>query len=225
MKSENGTLCHRYAKGEKAIDGFLDDYAFLAWGLLEIYEACFEEAYLQAALEFTKTMTSHFWDEKDGGFYFTAKGLENYVSRRKQVYGGALPSGNSVALLNLLRLALLTGDPVYEDMASRLLRVFSEDVQRAPAAHTFLLVGVDFAVGPAYNVILVGAADEDGVQSMLNALKEAYLPNMMVSRRAPSAAGLGYEKIDDKATAYVCRGQTCMPPTNKIKKMLELIGL
>jgi uncharacterized protein YyaL (SSP411 family) len=122
-------------------------------------------------------------------------------------------------------LALLTGDPAYEDMASRLLKVFSEDVQRAPAAHTFLLVGVDFAVGPAYNVILVGAADEDGVQSMLNALKDVYLPNMMVSLRQPSKAGLGYEKIEGKATAYVCRGQTCMPPTNKAEKMLELLGL
>jgi uncharacterized protein YyaL (SSP411 family) len=225
MKSENGTLYHRYAKGEKAIDGFLDDYAFFAWGLLEIYEACFEEAYLQAALELTKTMTSRFWDENDGGFYFTAKGSENAVPRRKQVYDGALPSGNSVALLNLLRLALLTGDPAYEDIASRLLNVFSEDVQRAPAAHTFLLVGVDFAVGPAYNVILVGAADEDGVQSMLEALKAAYLPNVVVSLRQPSRAGLGYEKIEGKATAYVCRGQTCMPPTNKIEKMLELVGL
>jgi uncharacterized protein YyaL (SSP411 family) len=225
MKTENGTLYHRYAKGEKAIDGFLDDYAFLVWGLLEIYEACFEEAYLQAALELTKTMTSRFWDEKDGGFYFTAKGVENAVPRRKQVYDGALPSGNSVALLNLLRLALLTGDSAYEDIASRIMKVFSEDVQRAPAAHTFLLVGVDFAVGPAYNVILVGTSDEDGMQSMLNALKAAYQPNVVVSLRQPSATGLGYEKIDGKATAYVCRDQTCMPPTNKIEKMLELVGL
>jgi len=224
MKSENGTLYHRYAKGEKAIDGFLDDYAFLVWGLLEIYEAYFEEAYLQAALELTKTMTSRFWDEKDGGFYFTAKGAETAVPQRKEVYDGALPSGNSVALLNLLRLALLTGDSAYEDMASRIMKLFSEDAQKAPAAHTFLLVGVDFAVGPASSVILVGTADEDGVQSMLEALKTGYLPKVVVSLRQPSKAGLGYEKIDGKATAYVCRDQTCMPPTNKIEKMLELVG-
>jgi uncharacterized protein YyaL (SSP411 family) len=225
MKSENGTLYHRYAKGEKAIDGFLDDYAFLVWGLLEIYEACFEDKFLQAALELTKTMTSRFWDDKDGGFYFTAKGAETVVPRRKEVYDGALPSGNSVALLNLLRLALLTGDSAYEDMASRILKVFSEDVQKAPAAHTFLLLGVDFAAGPAYSVILVCADDEDGVKGMLNALKAAYQPNLVVSLRKPSATGLGYEKIEGKATAYVCRGQTCMPPTNKIEKMLELVGL
>jgi uncharacterized protein YyaL (SSP411 family) len=225
MKDENGTLCHRYAKGEKAIEGFLDDYAFLVWGLLEIYEACFKDKYLQAALELTKTMTARFWDETDGGFYFTAKGAETAVPRRKEVYDGALPSGNSVALLNLLRLAVLTGGSAYGEMGSRILKVFSEDVQRAPAAHTFLLLGVDFAVGPAYNVILVGTADDDGVRSMRKALKGAYLPNMVVSLRQPSAAGLGYEKMEGKATAYVCRDQTCMPPTNKAGKMLELLGL
>jgi uncharacterized protein YyaL (SSP411 family) len=225
MKTENGTLYHRYAKGEKAIDGFLDDYAFLVWGLLEIYEACFENKYLQAALELTKTMASRFWDEKDGGFYFTAEDAETAVPRRKEVYDGALPSGNSVALLNLLRLAVLTGDSRYKERAGQIIKVFSEDVQRAPAVHTFMLVGVDFAVGPAYSVILVGAAGEDGVQSMLKALKAAYLPNVVVSLQQPGTAGLGYEKIDGKATAYVCRDQTCMPPTNNIEKMLELVGL
>jgi uncharacterized protein YyaL (SSP411 family) len=170
-------------------------------------------------------MTSRFWDETDGGFYFTAKDAETAVSRRKEVYDSALPSGNSVALFNLVRLAVFTGDSAYGEMGSRVMKVFSEDVQRAPAAHTFLLLGVDFAVGPAYNVILVGAADDEGVRSMLNALREAYLPNMVVSLRQPSKAGLGYEKIEGKATAYVCRDQTCMPPTNKAEKMLELLGL
>ncbi len=225
MKDKNGTLYHRYAKGERAIEGFLDDYAFFVWGLVEIYEACFEEEYLQAAVALTKAMVLRFWDDNSGGFYFTTKDAENAVPRRKQVYDGALPSGNSVALLNLLRLAQLTGDPKQKKLASQTIKVFSEDVKRAPAAHTFMLVGVDFAVGPAYNVILVGAPQEDSMHKMLGSLKASYLPNMVISLRSPSAAGLGYEKIEDKATAYVCRDQTCMPPTNKIKKMLELLGL
>jgi len=225
MNDESRTLYHRYAKGEKAIDGFLDDYAFLVWGLVEIYEACFEDKYLKKAVELTNTMIAKFWDEKDGGFYFTAKGTDKAVPRRKEAYDGALPSGNSVALLNLLRLARLTGDTGFEDRASRIMKVFSEDVKRAPAAHTFMLVGVDFAVGPAYNVILVGDPHEDSMRSMLSALKATYLPKMVVSLRQPSEAGLGYEKIEGKATAYVCRDQTCMPPTNKTEKMLELLGL
>jgi uncharacterized protein YyaL (SSP411 family) len=225
MRDENGTLYHRYAKGERAIEGFLDDYAFLVWGLVEIYEAGFGEAHLQAAVDLTDTMVSRFWDDDAGGFYFTAKGTENAVPRRKQVYDGALPSGNSVTLLNLLRLSLLTGETKYRELASQVLRVFSEDVKRAPAAHTFMLLGVDFAVGPAYNVSLVGDPREEGVQNMLSALKTGYLPKMVVSLRLPDKAGLGYEKIEGKATAYVCHGQTCMPPTNKPEKMLELLGL
>jgi uncharacterized protein YyaL (SSP411 family) len=224
MRDENGTLFHRYAKGERAIEGFLDDYAFFVWGLVEIYETCFKAEYLQAAMALTKTMVSRFWDNNDGGFYFTSKGTENAVLRRKQVYDGALPSGNSVALLNLLRLAQLTGDPKQKELASQTIKVFSEDVKRAPTAHAFMLIGVDFAVGPAYNVILVGAPQEDSTQEMLGSLRDRYLPNMVISLRSPSAAGLGYKKIEDKATAYVCCDQTCMPPTNKIEKMLELLG-
>jgi uncharacterized protein YyaL (SSP411 family) len=225
MKSENETLYHRYAKGEKAIDGFLDDYAFLVWGFIEIYEACFEDKYLQVALELTKTMILRFWDEKDGGFYFTAKGTDNAMVQRKEVYDGSVPSGNSVALLNLLRLARLTGDSTYEEMTSQILKVFSEEVKSTPVAHTFMLAGVDFVVGPNYNVVLIGDPHEDTMQSMLRFLKAGYLPNMLVSLRQPSEAGLGYEKIEDKATAYVCRDQTCMPPTNKTEKLLELLGL
>jgi uncharacterized protein YyaL (SSP411 family) len=225
MKDKSGTLYHRYAKGEKAVNGFLDDYAFLVWGLMEIYEACFEDRYLQAALELNKTMVARFWDEKDGGFFFTAKDMENAVARRKEVYDGAVPSGNSVALLNLLRLARLTGELAYEKMASQIIKMFSEDVKRAPATHTFMLLGVDFAVGPTYNVILVGGPHEDSMQSMLKPLKANYLPNMVVLLQQSGSAGLGYEKIEDKATAYVCHDQTCMPPTNKAEKMLELLGL
>jgi len=225
MKDENGTLYHRYAKGERAVEGFLDDYAFLVWGLVEIYESNFDESCLQAAVELTNTMISRFWDEKDGGFYFTAEGSEHAVPRRKQVYDGALPSGNSVALLKMLRLALLTGDTKYGDLGKQIIKVFSEDVKSAPAAHTFMLLGVDFTVGPSYNVILVGDSQEDGVQKMLSALKSGYLPNKVVSLRQPDKADLGYEKIEGKATAYVCRGQTCMPPTNKPEQMLEFLGL
>ncbi len=223
MKDEKEMLYHRYVKGERAIEGFLDDYAFLVWGLLEVYEAGFEESYLQAAVELTNTMISRFWDDEEGGFYFTAKGLEHGVPRRKEVYDGALPSGNSVALLNMLRLGLLTGDMKYGELVNHMVRLFSEDVTSAPAAHTFMLLGVNFKVGPTYNVILVGDPQEDSMKNMLNALKNNYLPNKVISLRHPGKAGLSYEKIDGKATAYVCQGQTCMPPTNKPDKMLELL--
>jgi uncharacterized protein YyaL (SSP411 family) len=225
MKDENGTLYHRYAKGERAIAAFLDDYAFIVWALVEIYESNFEESYLQTAAELTNAMISRFWDEENAGFHFTAKGADDAVPRRKQVYDGALPSGNSVTLLNMLRLALLTGDTKYGELADQIINVFSEDVKNAPAAHTFMLLGVDFSVGPADNVVLVGDPQEESLENMLSAVKSGYLPNKVVSLRQPDKGALGYEKIDGKATAYVCRGQTCMPPTNKTEKVREFLGL
>ena len=225
LRDESGLLYHRYAKGERAVGGFLDDYAFLVWGLIEVYEASFKDEYLQAALELTERMISRFWDPTNGGFYFTAENAEDPLPRRKEVYDGAVPSGNSVAMLNLQRLARLTGDSAFEELASKLGKAFSGEVRRAPAAHTFMLLGVDFAVGPTFNVILVGDPHEAGTLSMLKALRGNYLPSMVISLRHPDKAGLGYEMVEGKATAYVCRDRTCMPPTNSVEKMRELLGL
>ena len=194
------------------------------FGLTEVYEASFDERFLQAALELTDEMVARFWDEKDGGFFFTAKGSADVVAKRKEVYDGALPSGNSVALLNLLRLARLSGNTSYEELASRLSKTFSAEVKESSSAHTFLLIGIDFAIGPAYNVTLVGDVNEESMLDMLRALEMTYLPNTLVSLKPLGKAGLGYEQIDGKATAYVCRGQTCLPPTNKAEVMLDLLG-
>src|SRR3972149_8648516 len=110
-------------------------------------------------------------------------------------------------------------------MGSRLSKTFSAEVKESPSAHTFLLIGVDFAVGPAYNVTLVGAVNEESTLDMFKALRANYLPNTEDSLKSAGKAGLGYAQIDGKATAYVCRGQTCLPPTNKPEVMLELLGV
>ncbi len=225
MTSEDGALYHRYAKGEKAVEAFLDDYALLAFGLIEVYEASFDKKFLKAASALTKVMRAKFWDPKDGGFYFTAKSDDAAMPRMKQSYDGAVTSGNSVALLNLLRLARLTNEPSFEEMASKITRVFSEEVQAAPHAHTFMLLGVDFAVGPNYNIVLVGDLKEKDTMDMVESLKRQYLPNMTISLLPPAQAGLGYQRVDGKTTAYVCRNQTCMSPTNSPAKMLELLGI
>ena len=223
MRDKNGTLYHRYAKGERAVEGFLDDYAFFAWGLIELYEATFEDKFLAAALEVTDAMTKRFWDEKNGGFYFTAENSTEKVPMRKEVYDGAYPSGNSVAFLNLLRLSRLAGNSHYEELAGRVSRTFAVEVRASSAAHALFLCGVDFAVGPAYNVTLVGDMTEENMRNMIAALRERYIPDMVVSIKPPGKAGLGYEMIEGKGAAYVCRGQTCLPPTNSVEKMLELL--
>jgi uncharacterized protein YyaL (SSP411 family) len=221
---EGKLLFHRFVKQERAVEGFLDDYAFLTWGLIEVYEACFDERYLQSAQQLTELMIKRFWDEKDGGFYYTPTDSADALTRRKEIYDGALPSGNSVAMLNLLRLSRLTDSSTFEDTAARLSRAFAGNVKASPAAHTFFLLGVDFALGPAYNIILVGEPNEKDTLTLLKPLKEKFLPNMAVSVKTPGKTGFGYEKIGEKATAYVCRDQTCMPPTNDPGKMIEFLS-
>ena len=223
MRNEDGTLFHRYAKGERAVEGFLDDYAFLAFGFIELYEATFDDKYLQAASALTKTMVAKFWDERNGGFFFTQVSLDAAMPRMKQVYDGAVPSGNSVALLNLIRLSRLTMEVAYEEMARKLTMAFSQEVQGAPEGYTFLLLALDFLVGPSHSVTIVGDLMDSGTGDMLAAIRKKYLPNVVVALREPSLAGLGYEKIDGKATAYVCKDQMCLPATNDIETMLQLL--
>jgi uncharacterized protein len=227
MKASDGKLYHRYAKGEKAVIGFLDDYAYLVFGLLELYEANFDNKYLHEATELTNTMIVEFWDEKNGGFFFTAKNEDDSVPRLKQTYDGAVPSGNAVALLNLLRLARLNGEPSFDVYANKLLKTFSEEIKMQPLGHTFMLVGLEFALGPTFNVVLAGDPSDKGTVELLAALRKPYLPNLTVTiwtpEKAKSNPTLIYEKIGEKPTAYVCRDQTCMPPTNAVEKMLELL--
>ena len=217
-------LYHRYAKGETAIEGFLDDYAFFTFGLIELYEATFEDRYLKAASDLTKTMVAKFWDDKNGGFYQT-QASEVGMPKIKQLYDGATPSGNSVALYNLLRLSRLTDKPSYDTMAVQMTKTFAQEIEGAAEAYTFFLSATDFLIGPSCSVTLVAETKEKGTNAMIDALKKNYLSTTVVQLKHPSKAGLGYEQIDGKATAYVCQNQTCMPPTNSIALMLEQLGI
>ncbi len=216
----NDVLYHRYAKGEKAIEGFLDDYAFLTFGLIEIYEATFEDQYLQAATDLAKTMVAKFWDKENGGFYQTQT-IQTNLPKIKQLYDGAIPSGNSVALHDFLWLSRLTNVSTYEEMASQMTRTFAQEVEGAPDAYTFFLSAMNFLHSPTYSVVLVGDLKQEDTQEMLNALRSQYLPTTVVTLRNPSKTALDYQQIEGKATAYVCRDQTCLPPTNNIAVMLD----
>ncbi len=224
MRGENGLLYHRFAKGERAIEGFLDDYAFFVYGLIELYQTNFKEEYLQAAADLTKTMLTKFWDEKNGGCYQT-QNSEATMPRIKQLYDGAVPSGNSVALQDLLWLSRLTNEPTYDTMALQMTRTFAQEIEGAPEAYTFFLSATDFLIGPSYSLTLIGDLKEKDTSEMLNALRKHFLPTTVITFKYPSKAGLGYQQIDGKATAYVCQNQTCLPPTNSFKVMLEQLGV
>jgi uncharacterized protein YyaL (SSP411 family) len=221
---QGDVLYHRYAKGETAIAGFLDDYAFFTYGLIELYEVTFEDKYLQAAADLTKTMVAKFWDDKNGGFYQT-QNSEVAMPKIKQLYDGATPSGNSVALQNLIRLSRLKNEPTYDTMAAQMTKTFAQEVEGAPEAYTFFLSATDLLIGPSYSVTLVGDLKEKETSDMLNALRKHYLPSTVIQLKHPNKAGLGFQQIDGKATAYVCQNQTCLPPTNSLTLTLEQLGV
>jgi uncharacterized protein YyaL (SSP411 family) len=231
MLDSQGRLCHRYREGEAAIPGFLNDYAFLIWGLIELYETTFEVKYLRHAIALTEDMIRHFWDEKEGGFYFTAEDAENVLIRDKVIYDGAYPSGNSVATLNLLHLARMTGKTEYEAKAAQILQTFADEVSQAPAAYTSLLGALDFALGPAYEVVIVGKRQNQDTEALVNALKTRFIPNKVVLLRPteeehPEIAKYAeftrdLSSLGGKATAYVCRNYQCDLPTTRKEDMLR----
>jgi len=233
MVDAKGRLYHRYRDGEAAIGAFLDDYAFLTWGLIEVYETTFETSYLQRALDLNAMMLEHFWDGEGGGFYFTADDADRVLVRKKEIYDGAVPSGNAVAMLNLLRLARLTGHQEYEEKAATLSRAFSDAIAPSPGAHTQFMIALDLARGPSYEVVIVGDPQAEDTKAMVGALRKAFVPNKVVIFRpageeAPGITSLaGFTKdlahLNDKATAYVCRAFRCELPTTEAHQMLALL--
>jgi uncharacterized protein YyaL (SSP411 family) len=231
-----GRLYHRYREGEAAIAGFLDDYAFLTWGLIELYETTFEPSYLEKALALTEMTLTHFWDNEKGGFFFIADDADMVLVRKKELYDGAVPSGNSVAMMNLLRLARLTGRLEYEEKAGALARTFADAIMQSPGAATHLMSALDFARGPAYEVVIVGdlpAAEDTTV--MIKSLRSVFIPNKVVIFR-PAGAGKEASRItgiaeftkdlaslNGKATAYVCKAFHCELPTTDVHQMLALL--
>jgi uncharacterized protein YyaL (SSP411 family) len=234
MRNPDGRLLHRYRDGEAALPAYVDDYAFLIWGMLELYETTFNVDYLQGALNLNSDLLTHFWDDQAGGFYFTADDAEKLLVRQKDIYDGAIPSGNSVAALNLIRLGRITANTDLEEKAAQIGRAFSETVRQSPSAYTQLMVAVDFAIGPSYEVVIAGNSGAEDTKAMVQALRTTFVPNKIVlfrpsEKESPEIIRLAeYTKsqssIDGKATAYVCLNYSCKLPTTDPGKMLELLG-
>jgi uncharacterized protein YyaL (SSP411 family) len=234
MRKPDGRLWHRYRDDQVGIEANLDDYAFLVWGLIELYEAIFDAGHLEFALELSGDMVRHFWDEDGGGLYLTPDDGENLLVRKKEVYDGAIPSGNSVAMLNLLRLGRMTATFGLEEKAARIGDAFSGSVKQSPSAYTQLMVALNFGIGPCYEVVIAGNAQAQDTEAMVKALRTRFLPNKVVllnpnERESPEIAKLAeftknQSSIEGKATAYVCLNYSCQSPTTDINKMLELLN-
>ncbi|MFP4655837.1 MAG: thioredoxin domain-containing protein [Methanohalobium sp.] len=231
MYNSSGQLMHRYRDGESAVQGFVDDYAFLTWGLIELYETTFEVKYLKKALELNSYLISHFWDNKNGGFYFTSDTADSPIVRKKEIYDGAIPSGNSVAIMNLLRLGRMTGNLELENKASDAMQTFSKALSWNPLASTHSMQALDFVQGSVNEIVITGDFQSEDTQNMLKSLRSDFIPRKIVllkpdnveSPEIVNIAGFtrNMSSQDGKATAHICQNYTCSLPTTDVTDMIE----
>ena len=226
-----GRLKHRWREGESAIEGNLDDYAYLIWGLLELYQATFQAEYLKAALKLNQTLTKHFWDNEEGGYYFTPDHAPQILVRQKEAYDTALPSGNSVQQMNLERLYLLTGENNFRETSESLEKYFSPTMKQTPAAFTMFLSAIMFQTSPSFEVTILGDKDSLDTQGMLKALQKEYLPQVVLVLKSSSDDLIkelipsleNKTMVGNQATAYVCGDGTCQAPVNTPEELINLL--
>jgi uncharacterized protein YyaL (SSP411 family) len=233
MRSEDGRLLHRFREGEASIPAFLDDHVFLTTAMLDLYDATLEAKYLARALDLYREAFELFWDKAHGGFFFTAEDNEELLTRQKEVYDGAIPSGNSMAAENLVRLARITGDKELLKGADLVFAAFASEAKRLPSAHTQMITALLRGESPSLEVVIVGDPDAGDTRSLLASVRETYLPHAAVLLVEPGANGdlirtiapfaEPYVPVDGKAAAYVCRDFTCQFPTTDPTKLSELL--
>ena len=229
LRKTDGRLLRRYRQGDAAYPGYLDDYAFLVWGLIELYETTFEIAYLEEAIALNEAMIDIFWDKQGGALYFTGKGNEPLITRSKEIYDGALPSGNSVAALNFLRLGRMTGNPALEQRAEQLVQVFSSQVTDQPMAYTQLLIALDFMIGPSREIVIAGDPALDTTRAMVSVVQRKFLPNkvLLLRRQGPEGERLAalspfveaMTPINHQSTVYLCEQYTCQVPIKDVDQL------
>ncbi len=228
-----GRLLHRYRNGRAGIKAYLDDHAGLLLGLTDLYEATFEARWLAAAKTLAAEIVRLFWDQKEKGFHFAGQDNEKLIARTKQIYDGARPSGNSTATYGLLRLGRLTQDSALEKIGHEALLRFSKNLDSYPNAYPFMLMALDFQVGPTKEVVLAGDPADKGMLEMRRALAQRFLPRLVVALRPTGKAAAAIVKlvpflanqgaINDRPTAYVCQNYSCKLPTNDVSLLIKQI--
>jgi uncharacterized protein YyaL (SSP411 family) len=234
LVGKDGAVLHRWRDGEAAIDGKLDDYAFLLQAAVDLYEATFEPGYLGTAESVAKNLVSRFQDAEGGGFFLSPAGDPDLISRPRALHDGALPAGNSVAATALLRLSRLTADSGLESAASGAIEAASRGLKEAPTAYTELLGALDFMEGPLQEIVIAGDPGDPVLGRMVHLARSRFLPNSVLmfkptDRPDPEIVRYAgfldqYSAVNGKATAYVCVDHSCRLPTTDPEVMLSELG-
>jgi uncharacterized protein YyaL (SSP411 family) len=227
----DGELLHRVKDGDAAIKGMADDYAFTIWGLVELYQATQNHVFLEKALKIQAVFDREFWDDEFGGYYFTASEAEKLLGRQKEIYDGAIPSSNSVALRNLYHLSRLTGESGFEERAEQLVRSFSVQVEDAPAGYTFVLDSFQLLKANSVEVVITAQDESDEVMKMIKTVKQNSPPGSVILLKTDSNRE-SLKKISpftesyptsDTPAVYICKNFACKAPVYSVEGVIEAL--
>jgi uncharacterized protein len=228
----DGTLLRVYKDGQAKILGYLEDYANFIEGLLTLYEVTGELNWLEPAEELTDLLVEQFWDPNEFSFCLTGKDHERLITRVKDFYDNATPAGNSVAVLNLLRLSVLSGKKRYREMAEANLGAMAAALTQYPGGFGYLLLGVDFMVGPVLEFAVVGERTDPRTRELLDTIFQEFLPNKVLAHSAGKETSEretlplleGKTLVDGKPAVYLCENYTCKAPVNSREGLKNLLS-
>lgn len=224
---KTGRLLSRFRDGDAAIAAYGDDYAFLIWGLLELYASTFDSVYLKHAVSLNEELVDHFWDDEEGGLYLYADDAEQLFLRPKDIYDGATPSANSVSALNWIRLSRLTGNTEHEERAQKLLQYFQNTIELYPAGHSFGLMSLLYLLADSKEVVIVtdkNKKQSEKTRNMIEILYNEFRPftasllmrtgDHELLEIAPYLTD--YPPVKESTAAYICENFSCMPPVTDL---------
>ncbi len=228
----DGLLLRTYKDEQAKLNAYLEDYAFYADGLVALYQASGELRWLEEASALTERMIVEFWDEEEGGFFYTGESHEELIVRTKDFFDNATPAGNSVAAEVLLHLGVLTGNESYQRKAVTLFRLLTGYIKRYPSAFGRALGALDFYLSTPKEIAIIGKKDAPETASLRREVWRRYLPNKVVAQstgedaRAAEIVPLLKDRttIENRATAYVCEHYTCQRPVTKPEELAAQLG-
>lgn len=233
MHTQKGGLLHIYKDGKARFNGYQDDYAFLIFALVDLYEASFNLDWLKAALSLTETMIEQFWDEKEGGFFFTGRDHETLIVRSKNPYDNAIPSGNSMGVMSLLRLGRLLARKDLIEKAEITLKLFQPKLRDNPSVFGQMISALDFYLKPSIEVAIIGDLNAPDTRTLLAAIHRQWMPGRVLALCSPKEQTevtsmipflADKHQINSKPTVYVCKDYSCFAPITQEKKLEELLG-
>jgi uncharacterized protein YyaL (SSP411 family) len=232
MSRPDGRLLHTWRHGKAKLDAYLDDYSYLVNALIALYDATFDEKWIDEANRLAERMIRHFEDKASGGFFYTADDHEQLIARNKDLHDASIPSGNAMAAAALIRLGKLVGNTAYLESAGRAIAFAKSTLEKMPTASGQMLITLDLWRGPIQELALIAGQNTDENREAKAMLQRSFLPNAVIACRpsTPHKSRLldplfaDRTAIDGQPTLYICQNFTCQAPISGVAQIKDAIG-